>query len=97
MKKSSMVVTVAGLILATVAAPQAVADDGEPGHQYVTEPCPGDQQYYPGEDPSRFWGCSDGTAYRFDCPAGLHWDVRLNTCNWPDVAGRVEGDHVPLA
>ncbi|GAA2797505.1 chitin binding peritrophin-A domain-containing protein [Streptomyces showdoensis] len=37
---------------------------------------------------------SNGTAYRFDCSKGLHWDMSLNTCNWPDAAGRVEGDHL---
>lgn len=55
---------------------------------YVTKPCPGDQQYYPDEDPTKFWECSNGTAYRFDCPAGLWWDTKLLTCNWPDAAGR---------
>ncbi|MFD7495980.1 chitin binding peritrophin-A domain-containing protein [Streptomyces sp. NPDC059832] len=27
-------------------------------------------------------------AYLFDCPAGLHWDTTLLTCNYPEQAGR---------
>ncbi|MFJ9643648.1 carbohydrate-binding module family 14 protein [Streptomyces sp. NPDC101206] len=60
--------------------------------RYITEPCPGEQQYYPDEDPGRFWECSNGVAYRFDCPASLHWDIKLLTCNDPKLAGAVAPD-----
>ncbi|MGW4688023.1 carbohydrate-binding module family 14 protein [Streptomyces sp. NPDC004244] len=90
MRKLGMAAAVAGLVLAGVAAPQALAVDPEP--QYITKPCPGEQQYYPDEDPGRFWECSNGVAYRFDCPASLHWDVKLLTCNDPKLAGVVAPD-----
>ncbi|MFD4906963.1 chitin binding peritrophin-A domain-containing protein [Kitasatospora purpeofusca] len=30
------------------------------------------------------WECSNGVAYQFDCPAGLWWDTKLLTCNYPE-------------
>lgn len=85
---------VAGLLLAGTAAPQALAADEPTPH--VTKPCPGDQQYYPHTDPTKFWECSNGTAYRFDCPANLWWDINLLTCNYPEHATRPEGENHPL-
>ncbi|GAA2823152.1 hypothetical protein GCM10010505_55090 [Kitasatospora aburaviensis] len=69
--------------------PAAAVLRGGPAEQpqYVTKPCPGDQQYYPADVPEKFWECSNGTAYLFDCPAGLHWDTELLTCNYPEAAG----------
>ncbi|MFE5772680.1 carbohydrate-binding module family 14 protein [Streptomyces sp. NPDC056485] len=90
MKKLSLALAAAGLILAAAAAPPAMADD-EP---YITKPCPGDQQYYGDANFTKFWECSNNIAYRFDCPAGLHWDLNLLTCNYPEAAGRIEGDHL---
>ncbi|MCX4546988.1 carbohydrate-binding module family 14 protein [Streptomyces sp. NBC_01565] len=91
MKKLSMAVAVTGLILAGATAPQAMAAD-EP--HPVTKECPGGNQYYGDADFTKFWECSNGVAYRFDCPAGLHWDLKLLTCNYPEQANRVEGDHL---
>ncbi|WP_329376746.1 carbohydrate-binding module family 14 protein [Streptomyces sp. NBC_01351] len=97
MRLRRLAVTVAALAFAFCAPlPLAVADGGS--EPYVTKPCPGDEQYYPDEDPTRFWECSNGTAYQFTCPWGyvdgekvrLRWDVNLLTCNWPDRAGAVE-------
>lgn len=85
---------VAGLLLAGAVAPQALAAD-EPT-QYVTKPCPGDQQYYPDTDPTKFWECSNNVAYRFDCPAGLWWNIKLLTCDYPARATRPEGENLPL-
>jgi len=34
-----------------------------------------------------FFYCSDGNAYCRKCPAGLHWNVDLDVCDWPHDAG----------
>ncbi|MFF9056629.1 carbohydrate-binding module family 14 protein [Streptomyces erythrochromogenes] len=91
MKKLSMAAAIAGLILAGATTPQAMAAD-EP--HTITKECPGPNQYYGDADFTKFWECSNGIAYLFDCPAGLHWDLTLLTCNYPDQANRVEGDHL---
>ncbi|WP_327380704.1 carbohydrate-binding module family 14 protein [Streptomyces sp. NBC_01207] len=91
MKKLSMVATIAGLILAGATTPQTTAADAP---HPVTKECPGGNQYYGDADFTKFWECSNGIAYRFDCPAGLHWDLNLLTCNYPEQANRVEGAHL---
>ncbi|MFI5666369.1 hypothetical protein [Streptomyces sp. NPDC051704] len=65
MKKLSLAAAVAGLVLAGAAVPQAMAAD-EP--RPVTKECPGPNQYYGDADFTKFWECSNGIAYRFDCP-----------------------------
>ncbi|XP_069691254.1 mucin-2-like [Periplaneta americana] len=34
-----------------------------------------------------FYHCSNGVAYCKICPANLHWNPILDTCDWPDHAG----------
>ncbi|RZC36473.1 dentin sialophosphoprotein [Asbolus verrucosus] len=43
--------------------------------------------YIPHKDCTKFWQCSNGTPYLFDCPADLHFNPKLNVCDWPDRAG----------
>ncbi|XP_050306309.1 probable chitinase 10 [Anthonomus grandis grandis] len=48
--------------------------------------CPTDNSkvvYIPDANCNRFWQCSNGVAIRMSCPAGLHWNRRLNVCDWP--------------
>ncbi|MFC8454421.1 carbohydrate-binding module family 14 protein [Kitasatospora sp. NPDC057223] len=87
-RRALMTSAVIGLLLSAAAVPPAVAASATRDAQPVTKPCPGSDQYYPDSDPSKFWECSNGIAYRFDCPAGLHWDTNLLTCNYPEQAGR---------
>ncbi|MGW6877554.1 chitin binding peritrophin-A domain-containing protein [Streptomyces xanthophaeus] len=61
----------------------------------VTKGCPGPNQCYGEADFTKFCECSNGIAYLFDCPAGLHRDLTLLTSNYPEQANRVEGDHLP--
>ncbi|KAJ3630925.1 hypothetical protein MTP99_012088 [Tenebrio molitor] len=46
-----------------------------------------DSVYFPDDDCTKFWQCSNGTPYLFDCPANLHFNPKLNVCDWPDQAG----------
>jgi hypothetical protein len=34
-----------------------------------------------------FFHCSNGVAYCKKCPAGLHWNTVLDTCDYPYSAG----------
>ena len=34
-----------------------------------------------------YFQCSNGEAYCKKCPADLHWNVELDTCDWPYRAG----------
>lgn len=69
-------------------------DQPLPIPQGRTQSCPGEKQYYPDVDPSKFWECSDGVAHQFQCPivnidgepVRLHWDVTLNQCTDPRLA-----------
>ncbi|MFE7045688.1 carbohydrate-binding module family 14 protein [Streptomyces atratus] len=87
-RRALMASAVLGLVLGAAAVPQTVAAAAAYDAPPVTKPCPGDQQYYPDSDPSKFWECSNGIAYLFDCPAGLHWDTTLLTCNYPEQASQ---------
>uniref|UniRef100_A0A182MMT9 Chitin-binding type-2 domain-containing protein n=1 Tax=Anopheles culicifacies TaxID=139723 RepID=A0A182MMT9_9DIPT len=59
--------------------------------------CPRTNGYYPvmfrnAKDCSQFYQCDHGTAYLIQCPAGLHFNTRLNVCDYPrnvDCAGPV--------
>lgn len=58
------------------------------------EPNPGDPECPPGEnlllpypeDCTKFYQCSEGTAYVVDCPAGLHFSPVLLICTYPENA-----------
>ncbi|MER5636518.1 carbohydrate-binding module family 14 protein [Kitasatospora sp. NPDC002227] len=80
--KKILSATAAALLLAlAVPATAGAAEEPTP----ITRSCPGPNQYYGDpNDPTKFWECSNGVAYRFDCPAGLHWDTKLLTCNYPE-------------
>ncbi|XP_022257598.1 uncharacterized protein LOC106473456 [Limulus polyphemus] len=45
-----------------------------------------DGMYKNDDDCGSFWHCSNGIPYIKDCPAGLHWSVALNRCEWPCLA-----------
>ena len=75
------------VVLAVVAAPVLVP--AVASADAVTRPCPGPNQYYADPDEgTKFWECSNGIAYRFECPASLVWDIKLLTCNYPDQVAR---------
>ncbi|MEU2451090.1 carbohydrate-binding module family 14 protein [Streptomyces sp. NPDC012765] len=93
MPRGRTALTLSALCLSLAAATSAgaaFAQGGDTSPEPVTKPCPGDQQYYPDEDASRFWECSNGIAYRFDCAIAdaatgerLQWDQAKLTCVWP--------------
>ncbi|KAJ3659894.1 hypothetical protein Zmor_011556 [Zophobas morio] len=43
--------------------------------------------YIPHDDCTKFYECSNGEPYLFDCPAGLHFNPDKNVCDWPQDAG----------
>ena len=51
--------------------------------------CPSiDYVFFPHpEDCGWFFRCMDGVAYCMQCPADLHWNTELETCDYPDSAG----------
>ncbi|XP_070208063.1 uncharacterized protein [Littorina saxatilis] len=49
--------------------------------------CDSGEDYQP--DPSEcstFWRCANGKPFRFTCPAGLHFNVHVSVCDWPENA-----------
>lgn len=60
--------------------------------------CPRSNGYYPvmfrnAKDCSQFFQCDHGTAYLIQCPAGLHFNTRINVCDYPrnvDCSGPVQ-------
>lgn len=43
---------------------------------------------------NKFYKCSNGRGYLFDCPAGEHWSVHLDRCDYPEFAEcNVDGTH----
>ncbi|XP_065085730.1 uncharacterized protein LOC135707776 [Ochlerotatus camptorhynchus] len=38
------------------------------------------------KDCGKFYKCYDGRAYLIQCPAGQHWSVRFDRCDYPKVA-----------
>ncbi|CAG2214856.1 unnamed protein product [Mytilus edulis] len=40
-------------------------------------------------DCSSFIQCGHGISYTMPCPTGLHWNRRINVCDWPSNAGCV--------
>lgn len=54
--------------------------DCSPGVQYLPHPT----------DCTKFFECSNGVPYPFDCNPGLHFNQKLNICDWPHSA-RCEG------
>ncbi|XP_066143521.1 mucin-2-like isoform X2 [Euwallacea fornicatus] len=51
-----------------------------------------DSVYFPHDDCTKFWQCSNGVAHEHDCPAGLHFNPQLNVCDWPEQAGCEGGE-----
>ncbi|XP_022901765.2 chondroitin proteoglycan-2-like [Onthophagus taurus] len=43
--------------------------------------------YLPHEDCTKFCVCDWGKAHILDCPSGLHFNPKLNVCDWPQNAG----------
>ncbi|CAG9834944.1 unnamed protein product [Diabrotica balteata] len=46
-----------------------------------------DSVYFPLSDCSKFCQCSNGVPYEHSCPDGLHFNPKLNVCDWPQNAG----------
>ncbi|KFB35793.1 hypothetical protein ZHAS_00002711 [Anopheles sinensis] len=69
------------------------AKESIPRHQN----CPRSNGYYPvyfrnSKDCSQYYQCDQGTAYLIQCPAGLHFNTRINVCDYPqnvDCSGPV--------
>lgn len=48
--------------------------------------CPtADGQYSDPDDCGAFFSCSNGIAYKFNCPAGLHFDQANVRCDYKDI------------
>ncbi|XP_053686188.1 mucin-2-like [Sabethes cyaneus] len=45
-----------------------------------------DPKKLPHADCGKFYKCSLGNACEMSCPAGLHWSVTANRCEWPHIA-----------
>lgn len=46
------------------------------------------------DDCGKFYKCSNGRGYLFDCPSDEHWSVKLDRCDYPPLAGcKVDGHH----
>ncbi len=44
--------------------------------------------YYPHEnDCTKFYRCSNGVRFDFDCSPGTHFNPSINNCDWPESAG----------
>ncbi|XP_066143532.1 salivary glue protein Sgs-3-like [Euwallacea fornicatus] len=43
-----------------------------------------DSVYFPHQDPTKFWQCSNGVPHQHSCPSGLHFNSILNVCDWPN-------------
>lgn len=43
---------------------------------------------------SQFCQCSNGVAYLHNCSVGLHFNPKLNICDWPFIAGCIEDKNV---
>ncbi|XP_035795893.1 peritrophin-1-like [Anopheles albimanus] len=37
----------------------------------------------------KFYKCNNGQKFEIDCPAGLHWSVEKDYCDYPSEAGCV--------
>ena len=37
-------------------------------------------------DCTKFYKCFNGKKYEMDCPAGLHWNIEKDFCDFPDEA-----------
>ncbi|XP_050505597.1 peritrophin-1-like [Diabrotica virgifera virgifera] len=50
--------------------------------------CPSDDSvaYFPAEDCSQFWQCTEGKPIIQNCPQGLQFNTELNICDWPSNA-----------
>ena len=47
--------------------------------------CPGTGTYASEKDCVSYFQCTaDGTAYRSQCPSGLHFNRETKVCDWPD-------------
>uniref|UniRef100_A0A6P7FM87 Uncharacterized protein LOC114329323 n=1 Tax=Diabrotica virgifera virgifera TaxID=50390 RepID=A0A6P7FM87_DIAVI len=86
----------------TVATEQTVTPTQDSGNNTNPTPAPNscqkegvvcpavdgpDSVYFPLSDCTKFCQCSNGVPYEHDCPAGLHFNPKLNVCDWPQNAG----------
>jgi len=62
--------------------PTCPMPDSKGGHEHLYQvyfPHPNDCHY--------FFHCKNGVAHCYMCPAGLHWNTVLDTCDYPYNAG----------
>ena len=83
-------VTIVALLLVTATRSTVACPDGEvpdcsysDGVNFTFFKHPNDCHW--------FFHCSNGVAYCMKCPADLHWNVELETCDYPSRAGCDEG------
>nr|XP_022920113.1 probable chitinase 10 [Onthophagus taurus] len=66
--------------------------DGNGQGRCPNDPCPKENGDFPHyfahpETCGRFCQCDWGVAYDMPCPDGLHFNTKLNVCDWPADAG----------
>ncbi|XP_071053326.1 chondroitin proteoglycan 2-like [Onthophagus taurus] len=66
--------------------------DGNGQGRCPSDPCPKENGEFPHyfahpETCGRFCQCDWGVAYDMPCPDGLHFNTKLNVCDWPADAG----------
>ncbi|KAM3955621.1 uncharacterized protein ACR2FA_010455, partial [Aphomia sociella] len=74
--------------------PAPVTEEDQPTEPcedgFLPNGCPADFDVHhllPHEDCGKFYYCVFGEKVERDCPAGLHFNVELQVCDWPNVAG----------
>lgn len=55
---------------------------------------PQNPTFFPHLDCTKYYVCNWQYIVERDCPAGLHWNVQANYCDYPSLAGCVGGDPV---
>lgn len=43
--------------------------------------------FIPSPDCTKYYMCGNGIPYLMTCPDNLHFNPKLNVCDWPDHAG----------
>ncbi len=54
--------------------------------------CPAPNGRFPHPDCTQFYVCVSDEPIAMDCPAGLHWNDEIKSCDWPQNAGCLSTD-----
>jgi hypothetical protein len=54
--------------------------------------CPQPCGWFPHPDCTKFYICVWDEPFVMDCPAGLHWNDKIKSCDWPQNAGCLSTD-----